>query len=75
MSKQLRCPRCATTGQAGMSALGQKVAFEIRGQWQGKPVRMCNTCGSGFTVGIFGTKQIDDYQWERMKVVWDQNFG
>jgi hypothetical protein len=58
-----------------MSALGDRAAFEIRGQWQGKPVRMCNACGSGFTVSIFGAKQIDDQQWDRMKMVWNQNFG
>lgn len=75
MTKQLKCPACGAIGESGMAALGQNAAFEIRGQWQGKPVRMCNGCGSGFTVGIFGNKRIDDVQWGRMKALWGQNFG
>ena len=58
-----------------MAQLGHDAAFEIRGQWQGKPVRKCNACGSGLTVGVFGAKRIDDGLWARMQDSWNRNFG
>ena len=75
MSKQIRCPSCGASGTDGMSQLGEKVAFEIRGQWKGKPVRMCNACGAGLTIGVFGAKRINDALWSRMQASWKRNFG
>lgn len=75
MGVALRCPTCGATGESGMKQLGQDSAFEIRGQWKGKPVRMCNSCGNGLMLGLFGAKRIDNVLWTRMQQSWDQNFG
>lgn len=58
-----------------MSQLGQDPAFDIRGQWKGKPVRMCNSWMAGLTVGVFGTRPIDPDLWARMQESWRRNFG
>lgn len=58
-----------------MARLGQEAAFEIRGQWKGKPVRMCNACGSGLTLGLMGAKRIEDALWAQMQASWKRNFG
>lgn len=67
---RITCPTCRTSGASESDSEG----FETRGQWQGKAVRKCISCGAGMTVhlGLTGvkTRAIDAAQWEKMCEVW-----
>ena len=51
MAKKIICPKCGNTGDA---RIDDKGAFEVRGQYKGKPVRKCFKCGVGIYLGMFG---------------------
>lgn len=77
MAKEITCPACGKRGEATIDDRG---AFEVRGQFQGKAVRMCRNCGTGlfigpFSGGFFGKpKAIPSSLWERMLKVWEREF-
>ena len=50
MAKEVTCPACGNRGEATIDDTG---AFEVRGQFQGKAVRRCKKCGTGFLFGLF----------------------
>jgi hypothetical protein len=48
--------------------------FEKRGEWGGRDVRKCLSCGNGFTVGGFGDPQkIETEAWEEHSAFWAQH--
>lgn len=75
MDVALRRPNCGATGESGMKQRGQDSAFEIRGQWNGKPVQMCNSCMSGLMVGVLGVRAIGPELRARMQESWKGSFG
>lgn len=66
----IKCPNCGNVGGTGSDA------FQVRGTWQGKPVRKCSTCGSGMTVGFpKRVKLLEPELWARMEASWERGFG
>jgi hypothetical protein len=70
------CPKC---GNRGNSDAG--VAFAVRGQYQGRAIRRCLSCGAGlligaFSGGLFGKpKVVPPEVWQKMQRTWEQEFG
>jgi len=76
MGKLLTCAHCGNRGRAGLRAVGEAEAFDIRGVLRGRPVRKCNECQAGVTVGAFGrTKPIEAALWREMTASWEREFG
>jgi CheY-like chemotaxis protein len=71
---KITCPNC---GQRGRTEAWSE-EFELRGQWQGKPVRKCHNCGAGMTVvpSLTGAKAklIDEALWDEMEKSWERPF-
>lgn len=78
MPKEIICPKCGNQGKADID---DKSAFEVRGQFQGKPVRKCKKCGTGIFLGAFSgvffgkPKIIPPDTWEKMEETWKREFG
>lgn len=76
MGKVLTCPSCGNQGEEGLSLVGGDASFDIRGRWQGRPVRKCNGCDGGFTIGFLGRlKPLNADLWARMQESWHREFG
>ena len=72
MAKTITCPKCGNYGEARVDNKG---AFEVRGQYEGKPVRKCSKCGSGIYLGMLGkAKLIPTELWKRMEELWNKEF-
>ena len=72
MPKEIRCPACGNVGQATTGAEG---AFDVRGQFEGRGVRKCRSCGAGLTLGWFGSaKIIPSPTWENMEELWEKEY-
>ena len=74
---EMKCPKCGNSGEADADPA---VAFEVRGQFEGSPVRKCVRCGAGIVVGrgfLGGPKPrlIPAEIWKRMEDMWEQEFG
>lgn len=68
----IKCPNC---GNQGSTHIGSD-AFEVRGTWEGKPVRKCLRCGAGITVGFpKRIKLIEPRIWSQMEGSWGREFG
>lgn len=68
----IKCPSC---GNQGSTHIGSD-AFEVRGTWEGKPVRKCLRCGAGMTVGFpKRIKLIEPGVWSQMEGSWGREFG
>lgn len=71
MAKTITCPACGNRGDAS-----DDVHFEVRGQFQGRPVRKCLRCGLGLYVRAFGRPDvIPDSLWRQMEDMWESEFG
>lgn len=68
----MKCPFCGASGSKW-----EEDQFEIRGQIEGRPVRRCKACGTGFVfTRLLGrTRQIPDPIWEKMLAEWDRRMG
>lgn len=74
MARKITCPTCGNTGdQNGDDAAP---AFAIRGQYAGRAVRKCLSCGSGLLIGVLSGSWIGKPEviprdlWMQMEAVW-----
>ena len=73
MAQHIRCPSCGNEGEATIDESG---AFEVRGQFEGRPIRKCRKCGVGLVFGIFGSpKLIPVKVWNKLEKMWEEEFG
>lgn len=67
--KPIHCPACGSIGYPNDEEL-----FEIRGQLEGKPVRMCTRCGTGLFIRLLRKPQVIPHNlWVRMQESWRVN--
>jgi transcriptional regulator NrdR family protein len=70
VARVIRCPTCGS-----QAAASDESKFDVRGAFQGKPVRRCRACGTGLFIRFAGRPQvIDDELWARMQGSWAKSF-
>jgi hypothetical protein len=69
---KIKCPNCGNKGPTDFFSAG----FEVRGVWQGMPVRKCRRCGADLLLPPFRKPQlIESELWSRMEETWEEEFG
>lgn len=69
----MKCPHCKAFGP---KADLLEEHWEVRGKWQGEPVRKCRSCGRGFLLrSIRAPKPIDAELWAEMEASWARNLA